>query len=98
MHNFIKNFGQAYDVPRHLYHFSPKSMKALLKQFDMQLIQTKPMWYDSFYVSLLSEKYKKSGIMGILRAIAIASISNIKAIQNPERASSIIYEIKKKGL
>ena len=95
---FYKEFWAAYDVPRHLYHFSPKSMKALLKQFDMQLIQTKPMWYDSYYVSLLSEKYKKSGIMGILRAFTISSISNLKAIQNPEKASSIIYEIKKKGL
>jgi len=64
----------------------------------LQLMQTKPMWFDSFYVSLLSEKYKKTGVWGIIRAGIIASISNLKALRNSERASSIIYEIKKKGL
>jgi hypothetical protein len=46
----------------------------------------------------LSEKYKKTGFWGIIRAGFIACISNIKAINNPEKASSIIYEIKKKSL
>ena len=95
---FYKKYWAAYDVPRHLYHFSPESIRVLLKQFDLQLMQTKPMWFDSFYVSLLSEKYKKTGAWGIIRAVIIASISNLKALRNPERASSIIYEIKKKGL
>lgn len=95
---FYKKYWAAYDVPRHLYHFSPASIRVLLKQFDLQLVQTKPMWFDSYYVSLLSEKYKKSGFWGILRAGLIASISNLKAINNPEKASSVIYEIKKKSL
>lgn len=95
---YYKKHWAAYDVPRHLYHFSPASLQFLLKQFDMQLVQTKPMWFDSYYVSLLSEKYKKSGFIGIFRALIIASISNIKAVKNSQKASSIIYEIKKKGL
>jgi len=64
----------------------------------MQLVQTKPMWYDSYYVSLLSEKYKKSGFIGVIRALIVASISNLKAFNNSQKASSIIYEIKKKAL
>jgi 2-polyprenyl-3-methyl-5-hydroxy-6-metoxy-1,4-benzoquinol methylase len=95
---YYKKYWAAYDVPRHLYHFSPTSIQLLLKQFDMHLVQTKPMWYDSYYVSLLSEKYKKSGFIGIIRALVIASISNLKAVNNSQRASSVIYEIKKKGL
>lgn len=95
---YYKKHWAAYDVPRHLYHFSPASLQFLLKQFDMQLVQTKPMWFDSYYVSLLSEKYKKSGFIGIIRALIIASISNLKAVKNSQKASSIIYEIKKKGL
>src|SRR6478735_645623 len=59
----------AYDVPRHLYHFSPKSMDTLLKAHQFKLIQQKPMWFDSFYVSLLSEKYA-SGKNGFLPAFA----------------------------
>ncbi len=95
---YYKKHWAAYDVPRHLYHFSPASLQFILKQFDMQLVQTKPMWFDSYYVSLLSEKYKKSGFIGIIRALIIASISNLKAVKNSQKASSIIYEIKKKGL
>lgn len=95
---YYKKYWAAYDVPRHLYHFSPQSMQVLLNQFNLQLVDTKPMWFDSYYVSLLSEKYKQSGFLGIIRAGIIASISNLKAIKNPNRASSIIYEIKRKGL
>jgi 2-polyprenyl-3-methyl-5-hydroxy-6-metoxy-1,4-benzoquinol methylase len=95
---YYKKHWAAYDVPRHLYHFSPASIRFLLKQFDMQLVQTKPMWYDSYYVSLLSEKYKKSGFIGVIRALIVASISNLKAFNNSQKASSIIYEIKKKAL
>lgn len=93
---YYKNYWAAYDVPRHLYHFSPASIQVLLEQFNLHLIQSKPMWYDSFYVSLLSEKYKKSGFIGYFRALLIGSISNLKAISNPNKASSITYVIKKK--
>ena len=47
----------AYDVPRHLYHFSPVSMQWLLKTAGFQLKKEVPMWFDSYYISLLSEKY-----------------------------------------
>lgn len=93
--NFYKKYWAAYDVPRHLYHFSPEAMNALLKQFNMQIVEYKPMWFDSYYVSLLSEKYKKSGVLGLLRAIIIGTISNIKALRDHKKASSIIYQIRK---
>jgi hypothetical protein len=54
------------------------------------------MWFDSFYVSLLSEKYKQTGYFGIIRAFIVACISNLKAKSDSEKASSIIYEIKMK--
>jgi 2-polyprenyl-3-methyl-5-hydroxy-6-metoxy-1,4-benzoquinol methylase len=92
---FYKKYWAAYDVPRHLYHFSPAAMNALVKQFNMQIVEYKPMWFDSFYVSLLSEKYKKSGALGVARALIIGCISNIKALSNPKKASSLIYQIKK---
>lgn len=94
--NFYKEYWAAFDVPRHLYHFSPSSMKVLLKKYNFQLVEVKPMWYDSFYVSILSEKYKQTGIMGIFRAFFVGCISNLKALSNPDKASSLIYVIKKK--
>jgi SAM-dependent methyltransferase len=92
---FYKNFWAAYDVPRHLYHFSPLSMHYLAKKHKMSIVQKLPMWFDSFYVSLLSEKYKESGMIGMMRAFFVGCISNIIALRNADRGSSIIYEIKK---
>lgn len=85
-----KEFWAAYDVPRHLYHFSPKSMEKLLELHDMNINVIKPMWYDSFYVSMLSEQYK-AGKPNIVKAFANGSISDLKAINDTRRCSSIIY-------
>ncbi|MEY4051441.1 MAG: class I SAM-dependent methyltransferase [Chitinophagia bacterium] len=92
---FYKKYWAAYDVPRHLYHFSPLSMYHLAKKHKMSIVQKLPMWFDSFYVSLLSEKYKKSGIIGMIRAFFVGCISNLKALRNLDKGSSMIYEIKK---
>jgi 2-polyprenyl-3-methyl-5-hydroxy-6-metoxy-1,4-benzoquinol methylase len=83
-------FWAAYDVPRHLYHFSPASMKWLLSAAGFQLIQMIPMWYDSFYISLLSEKYK-NGNPSLPNGFVNGIISNMKAAGNKERCSSLIY-------
>lgn len=92
---YYKKYWAAYDVPRHLYHFSPLSMHYLAKKHKLSIVQKLPMWFDSFYVSLLSEKYKKSGFFGMIRAFFIGCLSNLKALRNTDRGSSMIYEIKK---
>ena len=86
-----KRFWAAYDVPRHLWHFSQKSMSKLFSE-NMKLLKTKPMVFDSFYVSLLSEKYK-TGKMNPIKGFWIGLLSNLKAITTKE-ASSLIYIIK----
>ena len=85
----------AYDVPRHLYHFSPASMKELLKKHDLKLIKTLPMWFDSYYVSMLSEKYKNNGKDNFMAALLTGFSSNFKAFFKKELCSSVIYVIKK---
>lgn len=82
----------AYDVPRHLYHFSPASMKGLVEKHGMKLLACKPMWYDSFYVSLLSSKYK-NGKPGLIGAFMNGLRSNLSALSNVQRCSSVIYII-----
>lgn len=94
--SYYKKYWAAYDLPRHLYHFSPLSMETLLNEMGFEIVTLKPMWYDSFYVSLLSEKYKQSGKLGILVAGVIGILSNLFAMMDPSKASSIIYEVKKK--
>lgn len=84
----------AYDVPRHLYHFSPQSIENLLAQHGLKLIAVKPMWFDSFYVSMLSERYK-NGKGNIIKAMFNGFISNLKAWNNTRKCSSVIYVISK---
>jgi 2-polyprenyl-3-methyl-5-hydroxy-6-metoxy-1,4-benzoquinol methylase len=87
-----KNFWAAFDVPRHLWHFSQASISKLVSLEKMVVVKTKPMFFDAFYVSLLSEKYK-SGKMNFIKGFWIGCFSNLKAIQTKE-FSSLIYIIK----
>jgi len=90
--NYYGKFWAAYDVPRHLWHFSQKSLELLFKKENMKVIKTKPMLFDSFYVSLLSEKYK-SGKSNPAKAFFVGLKSNLKAKRTSEY-SSLIYIIK----
>lgn len=89
---YYKEFWAAYDVPRHLWHFSKKSIEKLFSK-DFILEETKPMIFDSFYVSLLSEKYKTESKFSV-KAIWIGLKSNLKAGKTKEY-SSHIYCFKK---
>lgn len=87
-------FWAAYDVPRHLYHFSPDTIYYLADQYQLQVVQQKPMWFDAWYVSMLSEQYKKSSF-GLLKAFWMGCVSNWNAMNHPTRCSSLIYILKK---
>jgi 2-polyprenyl-3-methyl-5-hydroxy-6-metoxy-1,4-benzoquinol methylase len=90
-----KEYWAAYDVPRHLYHFSPRSMQVLMEQHGLQIEQYKPMWYDSFYISLLSSKYK-NGKANLAGAFLNGFRSNMKAWGDVKKCSSVVYVISKK--
>jgi predicted SAM-dependent methyltransferase len=92
--DMYKEHWAAYDVPRHLYHFSPQSMEKLLAMHGLQLAAVKPMWFDSFYVSMLSEQYK-NGKGNIIKALFNGFMSNLKAWGNVRKCSSVIYVISK---
>lgn len=89
---YYKQFWAAFDVPRHLWHFSKKSIQLLFSKIEMRVVKTKPMIFDSFYVSLLSEKYK-NGKGNFLNAFLIGLLSNLKALRTKEY-SSRVYIIK----
>lgn len=82
----------AYDVPRHLWHFSQESISNLFKIQNMKVVKTLPMRFDAFYVSLLSEKYK-SKKMNPLKSFWVGCRSNFKA-RTTKEYSSLIYVIK----
>jgi 2-polyprenyl-3-methyl-5-hydroxy-6-metoxy-1,4-benzoquinol methylase len=84
----------AYDVPRHLYHFSQKSIKELFANYGFELKEILPMKFDSFYVSMLSTKYQ-TGKINFLKAFMDGLKSNILAEGNNQNYSSLIYVFKK---
>lgn len=90
---YYGEFWAAYDVPRHLWHFSQKSIPLLFEPLGFKLQETLPMLFDSFYVSLLSEQNKK-GKKNWIKAFAIGLKSNIEARRNLEY-SSLIYSLRK---
>jgi len=83
----------AYDVPRHLWHFSQESIEAIFGS-DFSVLKKHPMWFDAFYVSLLSEQYK-GGRSNWLNALVVGLWSNLMAIFTKE-PSSITYVLKKR--
>lgn len=89
---YYKRHWAAFDVPRHLWHFSKKSIKILFHEKQMKVIEMIPMKWDAFYVSLLSEKYKR-GYMNFVKAIYVGLRSNYKAKKHFQY-SSLIYIIK----
>ena len=89
---YYKRFWAAFDAPRHLWHFSKKSIKKLFQDKNMIVVEMLPMKWDAFYVSLLSEKNKK-GYMNFFKGIYMGFRSNYKAKRHFQY-SSIIYIIK----
>ncbi len=84
----------AYDVPRHLHHFSPASMQSLAHKYGFAIVKRKAMWLDAFYISLLSEKYLH-GRNRFIAAFYHGAISVFNALLNRARCSSVIYVFKK---
>ncbi|MBW3129845.1 class I SAM-dependent methyltransferase [Hymenobacter profundi] len=81
----------AYDVPRHLYHFAPNTMRQLLKKHKMQVRETLPMALDAYYVSMLSEKHRAEQGQGMLAVLKAGYQSNRYAAQHGGQYSSLIY-------
>lgn len=89
---YYGKYWAAYDVPIHLWHFSKTAIQKLFAKENVELVKVLPMKFDSFYVSLLSEKYK-TGKMNFIKAFFIGLKSNWKGNQNSEY-SSHIYVLK----
>lgn len=82
----------AYDVPRHLSHFRRRDLHRLLREQGFVVQQTKGMWFDAPYVSMLSEKHKGAGALRALGLGAlIGTLSNLVAALTPRPTSSSLY-------
>lgn len=93
---YYKEYWAAYDVPRHLWHFSPDDFRHIAGRHQFEVIETKPMHFDAFYISMLSEKHKGSFLAGI-RGLFHGGIYFLRTLGNKNGSSSLIYILKKKG-
>lgn len=93
--DFYGAFWAAYDVPRHLWHFRPGTLVALAEEAGFRLAGKKRLPLDPFYVALLSEKYRGSGVFGMVRAGAVAKWSTLQSWFSIDRSSSLVYVFRK---
>ena len=92
-----KHYGKywaAYDVPRHLWHFTPSTMEKLGERNGFKLIEKKRLPFDAFYCSLLSEKYKGNKLF-FISGFLIGGISWLQSLFNIDKTSSLTYVFKK---
>lgn len=91
---YYKKNWAAWDVPRHLWHFSRTGLIEKLSSKGFFLLKEKPLKFDSFYVSLLSEKNAPRRT-NFLNAFYRGLVSNLQAKKTGEY-SSIAYFFQKK--
>ena len=91
-----KEYWAAYDVPRHLWHFTPDTVEKLLSKHQFKIIKQKTMPLDAFYISMLSEKYKGSSKLSqYLNAIIVGKLGYLQSLSKINKSSSVIYIAKK---
>ncbi|MCE7068609.1 class I SAM-dependent methyltransferase [Dyadobacter sp. CY326] len=96
--NKYGRFWAAYDVPRHLYHFTKGTIKTLLQKHNLEVKSILPMWFDSFYVGMLSSKYS-GGSINYIDSVKTGLLSNWKGRSKDREhlnTSSLIYIVSKK--
>jgi 2-polyprenyl-3-methyl-5-hydroxy-6-metoxy-1,4-benzoquinol methylase len=91
---YYGTYWAAYDVPRHLWHFTPETLEKIATRNRFKLITKKMMPFDPFYNSLLSEKYKNS-TLGLIQGFTIGFVSYLKGLMDVNKSSSVIYVLKK---
>jgi 2-polyprenyl-3-methyl-5-hydroxy-6-metoxy-1,4-benzoquinol methylase len=89
-----KEFWAAYDVPRHLWHFNPETFKLFAEKTGFKLKELRSLPLDVFYISALSEKYKKSSL-SFIKGMVRAKFYAFRTFFNKEKSSSVIYILKK---
>lgn len=85
----------AYDVPRHLWHFTPSTIQQFGNKHGFILTAQFPMPFDGFYVSILSERYKRH-YFSFVRGMIAGGIGWMQSLSKREKSSSIIYIFRKK--
>ena len=90
---YFKEYWAAYDVPRHLHHFTPSTIESLFRKYGFQLVSKRPMVFDALYIAMLSTRYQ-TGKTDYLKSVQVGLSSNAKA-RETGNSSSLTYVFKK---
>ena len=90
-----KDYWAAYDTPRHLWHFTPKTLKKLAEESGFELVKMERLPFDPFYNCILSAKYNESSL-SLLSGGLLGLRSYLKSLSDIEKSSSLIYVLKAK--
>ncbi len=90
---YYENFWAAYDVPRHLWHFSTKGIIGLCEENGFEFVESKGLGFDAFYVSYLSERHQKNKV-AFIKGMIVGCWSNLLALFTQEYSSKL-YVFKK---
>jgi 2-polyprenyl-3-methyl-5-hydroxy-6-metoxy-1,4-benzoquinol methylase len=94
---FYKEFWAGYDVPRHLWHFTPSTFNILAKNHNLELVKMKRLPLDPFYNSMLSEKYRKNKLY-MFAGLIIGKLAYLESLFNLKKSSSIVYFLNSKSV
>ena len=83
----------AYDVPRHVHHFTIESIKKILDKYGFEIIDYRPMYIDTIYNIIMSYN---SRLEVILKAPLLILIMLAKIFIYKSKASSIMLACQKK--
>lgn len=85
-----------FDVPRHLWHFTPETIDLFASKTGFVINGKKRLPFDVFYISVLSEKHK-GVVFPLLKGMARGSWFALKACIRPDKNSSLIYIMKRRS-
>lgn len=83
----------AWDVPRHLNHFTHDCLQGILNANDFKYLDTQRLIWDAYYISFLSEKYLGHSLP-LIRGAWVGLKSNCKA-RRSGMYSSLVYRYEK---
>ncbi len=89
-----KEYWAGWDVPRHLWHFTPSTMKILAEKHGLKITKMKRLLLDPFYNSMLSEKYRRNRFY-MVSGVIFGKIAYLESLFNIEKSSSVVYFLKR---
>jgi len=91
---YYSSFWAGYDVPRHLWHFSPDTFENFARSMDFEITQINRLPFDPFYISIVSENYQGNSLSTV-RGFMVGFVSYMISLFNKKKSSSVIYVLKK---